>query len=204
MKKITWKKLIKETKNKVKLIWYWSLLNSNTHHTCHIYKPVIFYWFKRVYNLKILTNESEKEFLEFFKQYLEKYNITTEKEIKELIKSNICALNCIPTWNKLDKVNWLCMEIKKEDLYDYSVREKQYDLIETQLDYICTKTWKITKSKEIWYVLTAKNEETIKKWIPFKQYHINTRNWAYNFWEHFWKMFDNSTYTIDWELVNIQ
>jgi hypothetical protein len=32
------------------------------------------------------------------------------------------------------------MEIKKEDLYDYSVREKQYDLIETQLDYICTKT----------------------------------------------------------------
>jgi hypothetical protein len=197
MKLLTWDDILNIDEKSIKLIWYWSLLNENTHHEKHNYKAVIFYWFKRVYNLKIINDFINKKSV----SYLWQYWITCEEKIKSLINNNICALNCVCTWNTSEIVNWLCLEIEKNDLLDYSIREKQYNLVETKYDYVCPKTWKIEKTSEIAYVLVAKDEEIIANWIPFDKYHSNTRNWAYKLWEYFWKMFDETTYNVLWELV---
>jgi len=203
MKKYTWKEVIKQNEKHIKIIGYWSLLNDNTHHSKHILKPVIFYWFKRIYNLRAVPLSPSKKWLKFFKNYLKKYGIINKKSLKKHISSNTCVLNCVKTWNSKDSTNWLCLKVKAKDLINYSIREAQYNLVETNFKYICPETWKETKTSEKAFVLTAKKTKLADKWSPFLNYHINTRKWAYKIWKYFWELFDATTYNIEWKIIKI-
>lgn len=194
MKKYTWDKIIKENKKEIKLVWYGSLLNNNTHHSEHKWEPVIINWFKRVYNLRVIPLKPTKEWKEFFKTYLKKYWIVNKKTQNKYINKTSCVLNCIKTGNKNDIVNGLCINIPSADFKSYSIRESQYNLYKTKIENICPNTWKKTKNKEKAYVLVAKKSILLKKWRPFISYHNNTRNWAYNIWKYFWELFDKSTF----------
>jgi len=201
MKKYTWEQIIKENEKSIKLIWYGSLLNSNTHHSEHTWEPVIIHWFKRIYNLRVIPIKTNKKWEHFFNNYLKKYWIINKKTQRKYINKKSCVLNCIKTDNKKDIVNGLCIDVPAKDFESYSIREWQYNLYKTPFDYICPKTWEKTKTKEQAYVLVAKNEVLLKRWKPFLNYHINTRNWAYNIWKYFWELFDASTFNTKWKKI---
>lgn len=203
MKKYTWQDIINKNDENIKLIWYWSLLNSNTHHSEHAWIPVLINWFKRIYNLRVVPKKPTKEWMTFIKIYWKKYWIINKKTRKKQINNKSCVLNCKYTWNKDDIVNWLCINVSSQDYQSYSIREAQYYLYKTNFKYICPNTWEMTKTNEKAYVLVAKESILLKKWKPFVNYHINTRNWAYGIWENFWELFDKSTFNTKWKnLIN--
>ena len=119
-----------------------------------------------------------------------------------LNKYNKTVLNCEYIWGE-EKMNWLLMKVYKKDLLEFSIREAQYDLIKTNFDFYDMEDWNIkwdlnnnldkNLDQNEAYILVAKDEMTIDKWIPFSPYHDNVRQWAYSIWEYFWLLFDKST-----------
>ncbi len=188
----TWKDIIKENSESINLVGYGSLLNKNSNSYDSSLLPVIIKWFKRTYNIKMIPDNYSQDRLNNFKKYLIKYWIRNDDEIKRLNKENLCVLNCIYTWNSNDLVNWLLLKINREQLFEFSQREAQYNLIKTKFKSINPEsgeyTWKFGDA----YILTAKPEQIISEWKAFQAYHENAKKWAYSFWNYFWEAFEKS------------
>lgn len=199
MKKITWDDLIQSEKESIKLIWYWSILNSHTHEwKTSMHNTVIVKWFQRIYNLKMVPPGFCKVKLEaFMKKYWGKYGITSMEQVEELEKENVCVLNAICTENKNDMLNGLLVTIQREDFETYKKREEIYDLYETPYCIINPKTGDIEECHEHGFILSAHKEYLIENGKAFLPYHQLSRNGAYNFWEYFWKLFDTTTFCIE-------
>lgn len=193
-----WSNIIESNNDSINIIWYWSLLNTNTHnYDISILRPVIVKWFRRIYNIKLIPDNYTNDWLNNLKKYLFKYWIINNKDIIKCNKNNYCILNCEYLWNE-DIMNWLLLNISKKDLLEFSLRESQYNLIKTNFDYINPVDGKIIWKWDIAYILVAKNEQIIKKWTPFLPYHNNVKKWAYSHWRYFWKIFEKSTFIL-WE-----
>lgn len=201
MNKFSWEEILKNNED-IQLIGYGSLLNNNTHHCEHKTTPVIFFGFKRIYNYRACPENPCEKWRALFKEYLKKYNIIDENDFENHIKNPPCVLNCIPTGNKNDTVNGLCMDIPAHELEKYSIREKDYDLIETEYQIVCPETGKTNNCFQTAYVLTAKDSAIYPEWKPFLAYHNNTRNGAYNLWSYFGKMFDETTFCNEWKYLH--
>lgn len=193
MQKITWEELIESKKEKITLIWYGSLLNTDTHHSDHKIHPVIFYGFVRKYNLPCVPNKITPEWKKFAKNYLTRYGINCEKTFQEYLENNYHVLNCEYTGNKNDSVNGLAVEIHKEEFQNYALREEKYHLYSTYYFDFNPQNGEIWQEKFPAYVLVAKPQETSHVGNIFPQYHQTTRQWAYNIWKMFWEYFDKTT-----------
>lgn len=191
----TWKEILDNNPQHINIIWYGSLLNINTnsYDDMNKLKPVIVKWYKRIYNLKVIPDNYTEKWLENYKKYLLKYWVKTDEEIDEVFKSNKCVLNCEYTWGN-NIMNWLLMSIWNDNLLEFSNREGQYNLRKTNFTYITPETWEYIWEWTNAYILIAKEEVTVKEWVPFLPYHENVQKWAYTLWKYFWKLFDNSTY----------
>lgn len=120
----TWEELIEQKPDFIELIWYGSLLNSNTHNYNKVeLKAVLVKWFRRIYNIKMIPDNYSIKWINNFRKYLKKYWITKNEEIIELNKKNLCALNCEFTWDN-QIMNWLLIKIYSKDLYELSLREE--------------------------------------------------------------------------------
>lgn len=189
----TWSDILKIETDSIQIIWYWSLLNNNTHNYDNLsLKPVIVKWFRRIYNIKLIPDNYTDEWLNNFKKYLFKYWIINYKDIIKCNKENYCVLNCEYNWNE-DIMNWLLISINKKDLLEFSLREAQYNLMKTNFNYINPIDGNVIWKWYNAYILVAKENQIIKKWIPFLPYHENVKEWAYSLWFYFWKTFDQST-----------
>lgn len=120
----TWEELIEQKPDFIELIWYGSLLNSNTHNYNKVeLKAVLVKWFRRIYNIKMIPDNYSIKWINNFRKYLKKYWITKNEEIIELNKKNLCALNCEFTWDN-QIMNWLLIKIYSKYLYELSLREE--------------------------------------------------------------------------------
>lgn len=193
MKVITWEELIESKEEKITLIWYWSLLNTDTHHSEHKIRPVIFYGFTRKYNLPCVPNKITPKWEKFARNYLTRYGINCDKTFQEYLNNNYCVLNCEYTGDQSDSVNGLAVEIHKDEFDDYSLREEKYVLYQTPYFDFTPDTWEIWNIKSYAYILVGKKWETCDTSKRFEAYHKSTRKWAYNIWEKFWEYFDKTT-----------
>jgi len=190
----TWEDIIEENPKYIKVIWYGSLMSESANdYKNHPLEPVIIEWFKRIYNLKFIPDVYTKKWMDNFKKYLLEYWITTDEEVINLNKKNKCTLSCENTWKKEDLINWLITVIYKKYFDEFSCREQQYNLFETDYKNINPETW-----EKIWtwwkaYILIAKEEYTTKNGSTFLPYHNNAKKWAYRFWKYFWEMFEKTT-----------
>lgn len=195
MKKITWEEILSQKPDKINIIWYGSLLNSNTHHENHACIPVIVPWIRRLYEVQNLPEGLPKEFYNlFFKNHVKNFWVKNREEFDKNIWSKRCGLNC-KIWGKSDYINGLLFEILWDDIQDYATREQQYNLIDVEYcDFFDSEIrWQA-------YILTA-HRDILDDGTPFMEYHNNTRKWAYNISEEFWKMFDKTTYDVYWNLL---
>lgn len=200
MEKFSWQQILDSDLESIEILWYGSLIDTGSHHNDHVMTPIVFEGFKRTYNLPVFSHDVWDSELSFMKKYLKRYGITQEEQITKFIQSSPCVLNCTYTGNKKDIVNWLCLEIKRKDFLDYSLRECCYDLIKTPYHIICPNTGAISQTHKYGYVLVGHDEKIAPSGEIFHAYHEKTRQWAYRIWEYFGKLFDATTYHLD-ELV---
>ena len=195
MKKVSWWEIINSDLEFINLIWYWSLINSNTHKwKIKWLKPVLAKWFKRIYNLKVIPYDYTKEIVDYYKWYGKKYWVDSEEKIIELSKWKECVLNCLYTWNSSDYINGLLLKIDKESFEEYSKREIQYSLYKAKYHILCPNSGDTSdESKEFWYILIADDSNIINDGIPFLPYHNNVISWAYDLWKSFWEIFEKTT-----------
>lgn len=193
MEKITWEQLLESDIQTITLIWYGSLLNTQTHHADHAIHPVIFYWFQRKYNLPCVPKVITKQWESFARWYLKRYSINCEDSFQEYIQKNYHVLNCEYTWNPSHSVNGLAVEIHRDEFYNYALREEKYELYKTPYFDFNPDNAQIGNKSETWYVLVAKADEVSYTGNIFPQYHETTRNGAYNIGLKFWEYFDATT-----------
>ena len=161
-------------------------------------------WFKRIYNMQLET-EHYKEKNEKIKVFLNK-NLIDEKVNNYAYKEkNNWFLWLNYTKNNNDILNWIIIKIEKKDYKKYAERESKYYLLKIEYQEIHPSNWLKTWKKWDVFINLTKEEylNNNDKIYPNKFYHKNTRNWAYEFWKYFWKMFDETTYLNNWKLVKI-
>lgn len=193
MEKITWEELLDSDIQKITLIWYGSLLNTQTHHADHAIHPVIFYGFQRKYNLPCVPKIITAQWENFARKYLQRYNINCDKSFQEYIDNNYHVLNCEYTGNPHDSVNGLAVEIHRNEFQNYAIREEKYDLYKTDYFDFNPDNAEIWNQSAQWYVLVAKSDEISYTWNIFPQYHKTTRNGAYDIGKKFGEFFDATT-----------
>ncbi len=203
LKSLTWNEVIKKAGDNIKLIWYWGLLNIDTHKWDYNSKPVVFYGFKRVYNLQLLGDRDNESFVNFLNLYMSRYWVVESEEFETMRKNNICAMNCVFTWDRNDVVNGLLLTIPKENLEHHMIRDGYYNLVEVDYDYVSGETWELTKSGEKAYIVVAKEDRITDKWVPLKWYQVRWRESSYSFWKYFWELFDKNVYDTEGNLVKI-
>lgn len=197
--KTTWNKIIESDVSYIDLIGYGSILNTNSHEW-DTSEPdtVLVKWFQRIYNLKMVPDWLDMEILEEFrKKYWVKYWIDSIEKVYDLKKEKCCVLNCEYTWKSHDKVNWVLVRIPRKDFETYKKREEIYDLYKTHYSYIDPNSGEITHCKKWWYILSAHKQYLINNGHSFTPYHNFSREGAYHFWEHFGRMFDETTFRIN-------
>ena len=196
--KTTWEDIIASELKYIDLIGYGSILNTASHEG-DTGEPdtVVVSGFKRIYNLKMAHPDLSDEKIEAIrKKYWEKYGVMSLEEARKIWDENYCALNSLYTWNSSDKVNGVVIRIPRKDFETYMKREEIYDLYTTRYNYIDPETGEITHNTHLGYILSAKEEYTIKDGYAFLPYHKFSRTGAYNFWEYFGKMFDETTFRV--------
>lgn len=196
--KTTWDEIIASNISYIDLIWYGSILNANSHEW-ETTEPdtVIVKWFRRIYNLKMVPDSIDDTTLEAFrKKYWEKYWVKNIIQVRKLWKEKVCVLNCKYTGFSGDKVNGVVIRIKRKDFETYKKREAIYNLYTTRYHYLDPENGKITHNSHSWYILSAQEKYIIDDWHAFLPYHNFSRDGAYNFWEYFGNMFDETTYKI--------
>lgn len=199
MKKVTWEEILASDRTHIDLIGYGSILNKNTHEGSTSYTDtVIVHGFKRIYNLKMVPEGFCKQKLKsFMEKYWWKYGITTMEQVAELEKQNYCVLNAICTNDSKDFINGILTHIPRADFEMYQKREEIYDLYETPYYSIDPISWEIQKCHKHGFILSAHSQYLIENGHSFPPYHTLARNGAYDFWESFWKLFDETTFRVN-------
>ena len=203
-KKCSWQDIIDSDADSIHLIWFWSIINKNTHKwNIKSMYPVLVHGFKRIYNLEFLPESVPESEYGLVLEYCRKYWIKTHADIEKVKSDNVAVLNTIYTWDKKDFFNGILVQIDREDFEHYAKREWDYDLFRTEFELLDPLTGKLRKIHDDnqWYVLVAPDEKLVKEWVPFQPYHDNTRAWAYEYWEKFWEMFEKTTFDVDGNLV---
>ncbi len=197
--KSSWEEIIASDSDYIDLIWYGSIMNITSHEgEISQTNTVIVSWFQRVYNLKMVPDSINDSTLEAFrKKYWEKYGIYSFEQVKELQKEKVCVLNCMYTGKPENIVNGVLIRITRKDFETYQKREAIYDLYETQYSTINAKCGEILQESQRGYILSAQEEYIINDGHAFLPYHNFSRNGAYEFWDYFWEMFDETTYQVD-------
>ena len=193
--KISWEEIIESNVSYIDLVGYGSILNSNSHEG-DTSEPdtVLVRGFQRIYNLKMVPDGFDMEILEEFrKKYWVKYGIDSIEKVYELQKQNCCVLNSVYTGKSQDKLNGVLIRIPRKDFETYKKREAIYDLYTTSYSFIDPDSWGITCESRSGYILSAQQEYLIDDGHAFLPYHEFSRAGAYNFWEFFGKMFDETT-----------
>ena len=197
--KTSWDEIIASDIGYIDLIWYGSILNQSSHEWDTTEPDTILVrGFKRIYNLKMVPDGLDMNILEEFrKKYWVKYGIDSIDKVYELKKEKCCVLNAEYTWKSQDKINGVLIRIFRKDFEIYKKREEIYDLYKTHYSHIDPDSWEIFHCAKWWYILSAHSQYLIDDGHGFLPYHDFSRKWAYNFWEYFWKMFDDTTYRVD-------
>jgi len=136
-----------------------------------------------------------KKLEEFMKKYWTKYGIHTMQQV-DALDEYYCVLNAKEA-DENSRINGVLIRIPRSDFETFKKREEIYDLFPVTYDHINPENGIICEEWKSAYILCAQEQYTIPNWYAFPEYHELCRNWAYSFWEEFWKIFDQTTKRVD-------